>query len=188
MINWRLFPVNIGLDEDVSKTSWWDLFSSSSEEVLKTSSRRLDQDKFIHLSHSSSEDVLFKTNMLALLIRLQYVFKTYGFKTYSRRLKNVFKTSSRRLAKTSCQDISSKHLQSVLQKRLQDIFKTPCKDAFKVFWRRIIRLNCLPRPKICLSHTSAKFKVASVISFSINPWFLVFHFTTSFSGCLQRSF
>ena len=188
MINWRLFPVNIGLDEDVSKTSWWHLFSSSSEEVQKTSSRRLDQDKYIRLSHSSSEDVLFKTNMLALLIRLQYVFKTYGFKTYSRRLKYVFKTSSRRLAKTSCQDISSKHLQSVLQKRLEDIFKTPCKDAFKIFWRRIIRLNCLPRPRICLSHTSAKFKVAIVISFTINPWFLVFHFTTSFSGCLQRSF
>ena len=124
MINWRLFPVNIGLDEDVSKTSWWDLFSSSSEEVLKTSSRRLDQDKYIRLSHSSSEDVLFKTNMLALLIRLQYVFKTYGFKTYSRRLKNVFKTSSRRLAKTS----------------LQNIFKASCKNVLKTYWRRLAKM------------------------------------------------
>ena len=132
MINWRLFPVNIGLDEDISKTSWWDLFSSSSEEVLKTSSRRLDQGKYIRLSHSSSEDVLFKTNMLALLIRLQYVFKTYGFKTYSRRLKNVFKTSckdvlprhllktsSKRLAKTSW-----RHIEDALQRCLQDILKT----------------------------------------------------------------
>ena len=124
MINWRLFPVNIGLDEDVSKTSWWHLFSSSSEEVLKTSSRRLDQDKYIRLSHSPSEDVLFKTNMLALLIRLQYVFKTYGFKTYSRRLQDVlprhlFKTSSKRLAKTSW-----RHIQDALQRCLQDILKT----------------------------------------------------------------
>ena len=135
MINWRLFPVNIGLDEDISKTSWWDLFSSSSEEVLKTSSRRLDQDKYIRLSHSSSEDVLFKTNMLALLIRLQYVFKTYGFKTYSRRLKNVFKTSSRRLAKTSPRHLlktsskrlaktSWRHIEDALQRCLQDILKT----------------------------------------------------------------
>ena len=124
MINWRLFPVNIGLDEDISKTSWWDLFSSSSEEVLKTSSRRLDQDKYIRLSHSSSEDVLFKTNMLALLIRLQYVFKTYGFKTYSRRLKNVFKTSSRRLAKTSP----------------QNIFKASCKNVLKTYWRRLAKM------------------------------------------------
>ena len=124
MINWRLFPANIGLDEDVSKTSWWDPFSSSSEEVLKTSSRRLDQDKYIRLSHSPSEDVLFKTNMLALLIRLQYVFKTYGFKTYSRRLQDVlprhlFKTSSKRLAKTSW-----RHIQDALQRCLQDILKT----------------------------------------------------------------
>ena len=124
MINWRLFPVNIGLDEDVSKTSWWHLFSSSSEEVLKTSSRRLDQDKYIRLSHSSSEDVFFKTNMLALLIRLQYVFKTYGFKTYSRRLKNVFTTSSRRLAKTSP----------------QNIFKASCKNVLKTYWRRLAKM------------------------------------------------
>ena len=43
-----------------------------------------------------------------------------------RRLEDVFKTSSRRLAKTS-----SKRLQDVLQKTLQDIFKTSCKNLFK---------------------------------------------------------
>ena len=50
-------PANICLDED----------------VLKTSSRRLDQDEYVRLSLTSSEDV-FKTSC-----------------------KNVFKTSSRRL-------------------------------------------------------------------------------------------
>ena len=116
---------NIHFDEDVLETSW----------------RRI--------SSSSSEDVLIKTNIFVLAIRLQDVFKTF-----SRRLQDVFKTS--------CQDVFktfSRRLQDVLQKRLQDIFKTSCKDAFKMFWRRIIRLNCLPSSRICLGHTSEKFMV-----------------------------
>ena len=137
-------------NEDVLKTSWRRLSSSSSEDVLiktnmfalalrlqKTSSRRL-------------QDVLVKTNIFVLAIRLQDVFKTF-----SRRLQDVFKTS--------CQDVFktfSRRLQDVLQKRLQDIFKTSCKDAFKMFWRRIIRLNCLPSSRICLGHTSEKFMVS----------------------------
>ena len=56
---------------------------------MKTSTRRL-------------QDVLVKTNMFVLAIRLQDVFKTS--------CKNVFKTSSRRL-------------QDVLQRYLQDVFK-----------------------------------------------------------------
>ena len=72
------------------KTSWRRLSSLSSKHVYMTSSRRLDQDQYIRLGHTSS-----------------------------RRLQDVFKTSSRRLAKTS-----SRHLQDVLQRCLQDVFKT----------------------------------------------------------------
>ena len=72
---------------------------ASALRLQKTSSRRL-------------QDVLVKTNIFVLAIRLQDVFKTF-----SRRLQDVFKTSSRRL-----------------EKRLQDIFKTSS--------RRIIKLNC----------------------------------------------
>ena len=56
-------------------SSWWRrLSSSSSENVFKTSSRRLDQDQYIRLGHTSSR-------------RLQDVFKTS-----SRRLQDIFKT------------------------------------------------------------------------------------------------
>ena len=71
--------------------------------------RRLDQDPYIRLGHTSSR-------------RVQDVLP--------RRFQKVFKTSSRRLAKTSSrrfQDIFKtflKRLQDVLQKCLQDIFKT----------------------------------------------------------------
>ena len=83
------FPANIRLDEDVLKTSWKRLSSSSLEDVFKTSSRLLDQDEYVRLSLTSSEDVWVKTNIFVLAIRLQDVFKTS--------CRNVFKTSSRRL-------------------------------------------------------------------------------------------
>ena len=86
----------------------------------------------------SSEDVLIKTNIFALVIRLEKTFSRRLDQdqhirlnhTSSIRLQDVFKTSSRRLAKTSprhLQDIfkrSSKGLQDVLQKCLQDVLKT----------------------------------------------------------------
>ena len=86
---------------------------------------------FLHPSKHSSwwrrlQDVLIKTNMFALALRLQ-------------------KTSSRRLGQDQYIRLgytSSRRLQDVLQKRLQDIFKTSCKDIFKTFSRRIIKLNC----------------------------------------------
>ena len=107
-------PANICLDEDVLKTSWRCLLSSSSEEVFKTSSRRLDGDEYVRLSLTSSEDILVKTNIFALAIRLEDVFKTFSrrledvFKTSWRPPQDVFKTSSRRLEKTS-----SRHFQGV---------------------------------------------------------------------------
>ena len=60
--------------------------------LMKTSSRRLDEDEYILINHKSSEDV-FKTSSRRLgqdqCIRLVH--------TSSRRLQDVFKTSSRRL-------------------------------------------------------------------------------------------
>ena len=82
-------PANIRLDEDVLKTSWRHLSSSSLEDVFKTSSRRLDQDEYVCLSLTSSEDV-FKTSWS------RPIYSTWTS------CKKVFKTSSRRL-----QDVSS---------------------------------------------------------------------------------
>ena len=112
---------------------------------------------------------IFKTNIFALVIclqktssrRLQYVLIKTNIFVLAIHLQDVFKTSSRHL-----QDILPRRLQDAFkrssrcpQKRLQDIFKTSCKDAFKMFWRCIIRLNCLPSSRICLGHTSEKFMV-----------------------------
>ena len=47
-------PPNIRLDENVLKTSWRRLSSSSSADVFKTSSGRLDQDQYIRLGYTSS--------------------------------------------------------------------------------------------------------------------------------------
>ena len=87
------------------------------------------------------QDFMIKTNILALLIRLQKTssrrldqdqYIGLGHRS-SRRLQDVFKTSSRHLqdvSKTSSrrlQDIlkmSSWHLQDVLQRCLQDVFET----------------------------------------------------------------
>ena len=116
-LNCKKYPAHIRLDEDVLKTPWGRLLSSSSEDVLKKSSIRLDQDEYIRLSHLSSED-FFKTSSRHLdqdqYIRLDH--------TSSTRVQDVLKTSSRRLAKTS-----SRHLQDVFKtfwRRLQDLFKT----------------------------------------------------------------
>ena len=86
---------------------------------------------FVFVFRRRLQDVLVKTNIFVFAIRLQDVFKTF-----------------------------SRRLQDVLQKRLQDIFKTSCKDVFKTFSRRIIKLNCLPRSRIYLVHTSDKFLVS----------------------------
>ena len=112
-------------------SSWWrpleDVFRLR---LQKTSSRRLDQDEYIRLSLTSSED-FFKTSWS----RPIYSFWPYVFKTSSRRLQDVFKTSSRRL-----QDVFK-----TSSRCLQDLFKTSCKNVFKTFSRRTMRLNCLPR-------------------------------------------
>ena len=126
----KTFQANIRLDEDVLKTSWRRLSSLSSEDVLiktnmsvlvfKASSRRLGQDQYIRLGHTSSR-------RLAKI--LQYVFKTSYtnvFKTSSRRLHNIFKTFCQVVFKTSCKNVfkkSSRHIQDVLQRSLQRRFQ-----------------------------------------------------------------
>ena len=104
------YPANIRLDEEMKKMkrSWKRLSSESSEDILKTSSRRLHQDKYVRLILTSSEDV-FKTSWS----RPIYSSWSYVFKTSSRRFQDVFKTPSRRLAKTSL-----RHLRDVLPRRL----------------------------------------------------------------------
>ena len=94
-------PANIRLDEDVLKTSFVFVFT-----------RRLLQDKYIHFTHTSSEDV-FKTSWS----RPIYSSWSYDFKT------------------------SSRGFQDVLGKHLQDIFKTTSRllqNIFKTFSRRIL--------------------------------------------------
>ena len=87
--------------------------------------RRFDEGEYILIDHTSSEDV-FKTSSRRLG-QDQYIRYVHAS---SRRLEDVFKMSSRRLAITSSrrfQDIfktSSKRLQEVSQIRLEDIFKT----------------------------------------------------------------
>ena len=93
------YPANIHLDEDALKTSW----------------RRL--------SSPSSEDVLIKTNMFALALRLQDDLVETNIFVLAIRFQNVFKTSSRRFSKTS-----SRHF--------QDVFKTSSKRL------HMIKLNC----------------------------------------------
>ena len=123
--------------------------------LMKTSWRRLPS--------SSSEDVLVKTNIFVLAIRLQDVFRTSCHNKTS--CKNVFKTSSRRL-----QDVlktSSRHLQDVLQRYLQDVFKTyhqvklflltSLRDVFNKFLRYTAKTVIYRR--ICLGHTCEKFMV-----------------------------
>ena len=105
--------------EDVLKT----LSSSSSEDEFKTSWSKRMYSPNSYAFRRRLQDVLIKTNIIVLVIRLQDVFKTF-----SRRLQDVFKTS--------CQDIfktSSRRLQDVLQKRLQDIFKTSSRRFQDVF-------------------------------------------------------
>ena len=122
------FPGNIRFDEDALKTSWRRLdqdkyirvtYYSSSEDIFKKSSRCLDQDQYIRLGHTSSR-------------RLQHVFKTSSrhFQDFLKTsYKNVFKTSSRRLqafwkrlqdpAKTS-----SRYIAKTSSRHPQDVFKT----------------------------------------------------------------
>ena len=165
-LNCKKYPANIHLDEDVLKTPWGRLSSSSSESVLKTSSTRLDQDEYIRPSHLSSE-VFFKTSSRRLdqdqYIRLDH--------TSSIRLQDVLKASSRRLARTS-------------SRPLQDIFNTSCQDVFKTSSRCLQKCLQFSRKKVfavAKISTSVRkiipefiyafFSVLSFLNFAMKKWF-----------------
>ena len=141
---WRRF-------EDVLKTSFVLAFRGLLQDVFKTSSSRRIYSPYSYVFRRRLQDVLIKTNILVLIIRLQDVFKMSCqdvFKTSSRRLQDVLKTFWRRL-----QDIHKtfpKRLQDVfrtswrrLQDVLRDVFKTSLQDVLpkiatlKMCWRRL---------------------------------------------------
>ena len=122
------------------------LLSSSSEDIFKMSSRRLDQDKYIRFGEmfckrffkTSCKDV-FKTSS-----RLQDVFETPSrllnvFETFSKRFQDVLKTSWRRTTQGKL----------VLLTGLQDVFKTFSRrlqdiclpDVFKMSLRHLQHLQ-----------------------------------------------
>ena len=103
------------------------------------------------ISSRRPQDVLIKTNICALVIRLQKTSWRHLFQeqdiclshTSSRHLQELFKTSSRRLAKIysrHLQDVlktSSRHLQDVLPRRFQNVFKKPCENVIKISSKRL---------------------------------------------------
>ena len=133
----NIFVLRRRLHQD--EWSWWRrllkmIIFASVIRLHKTSSRSLGQDQCIRLGH-----------------------------TTSRRLQDIFKTSSRPPAKSS-----SRHLQDVLQRYLPNILKTyhqvkpflltSLRDVFNTFLRRTAKPVIYGR--ICLSHTSEKLMVS----------------------------
>ena len=98
--------------------------------------RRLEQDEYVRLTLTSSEDVLVQTNALVLAIRLQDVFEVFPrrlAKTSSRRFQDVFKTSCKNVFKTSSRRLE-KRIQDIFKtssRRFEDVIKTSCKDSFQ---------------------------------------------------------
>ena len=194
------------------KTYWRRLEDVFRLHLQKTYSRRLDQDEYVRLTHTSSEDALRTSWSRAINSSWSYVFKTFSrclqdiFKTSSghlqdilqKLLQDIFKTSSRRFENPF--KTSLRHLQNVLQRFLQDIFKRYCQvrlflvtqfqDVFETYSKRFsdVLLRRLSTGGLLRSHLWEIYgqctKFPKVIKFS---QVLVFQFTTPFSGCLQRS-
>ena len=118
--------------------------------LQKTSSRRLDEDKYILINHTSSEDV-FKM-FSRCLGQDQYIRLVH---TSSRLPQDVFKTSSRRLANTSW-----RHLEDVLKTyhQVKLFLLTSLWEVFNMFVRRTAKTVVYRR--IHLGHTSEKFMVS----------------------------
>ena len=157
------------------------------------------------------QDVLIKTNIFALVIRLEktswsrpiYSFWPYAFKTSSRRFQDVFQKRLQDIFKTS-----SKRLQGVLQKRLQDLFKTCLRrlqDLLQRYFQEVFKMHHQVKLFLLTSHREVLKRRLSTDGFAYvtlrrNLWsmykiwkgdknfssFIVFYFTNPFSGCLQR--
>ena len=126
-------PANIRLDENVLRTSWRHLSSSSSEDVFKMSWSKRIYSPYSHVFRRRLQDVFRTSWSRPIYSSWSYVLKTS--------CQYVFKTSSRRL-----QDVLQKRLQDIFKmssRRFEDVFKTSSKDIFKTFSRRIIKLNFL---------------------------------------------
>ena len=116
--------------------------------LQKTSSRRLTQDQYFRLGHTSSRS-------------FQDVFKTFlrclqdVFKTSLRRLQVIFKASFQNVFKISC-----KNILKTTSRRLQvKLFLLTClRDVFNTFLRRTASTVIYRR--ICLGHTFEKFMVS----------------------------
>ena len=167
--------------------------------LMKTSWRLLEDVFLLRPQKTSWSRRLYSSYSHVFRRRLRDVFKTSCqgvFKTFSRRLqdvfkmccKNIFKTTSRRL-----QDVlktSSSYFQNVFRfeevspsctvltnkssKRIQHVPQMYCKDGY-------------PQKDLLRSHFWEIYgqctKFAKIIKIS---QVLVFHFTTPFSGFLQR--
>ena len=141
----------------------------------------------------SSEDV-FKMFWL----RVIYSSWSYVFKMSSGRFQDVFKTSSRRLAKTSSlQDIlkassrrfektSSRRLAKMSSRRFQDVSSSYTFLVITMFLRRaaksVIYTEGFALDTLLRNYgQGTKFGRVTTVS-----KVLVFRFTTTFSGCLHR--
>ena len=122
-----------------SRQCWFSSKHSSSwrrlEEIFclklqKTSSRRLDHDEYIHLNHTTSEDV-FKMSWRRL-DEDQYICLGH---TSSKRLEDIFKTCSR---------------------GFQDIFKMSCQEFLKTSSRRLAKMSSINLQEI-LTTSSRRF-------------------------------
>ena len=148
------------------KTSLIFVFRRGLQDIFKTSwSRRI----------YSPYSYVFKTSSS----RSTYSSWSYVFKTSSRRFQDVLKTSSRHL-----QDVFKTYYQVkvFLVTQFQDIFETYSKRFWDVLLRRL-STGGLPRSHFWEIYGQCT-KFPRVIKIS---QVLIFHFTTSFSGCtLQR--
>ena len=107
--------------------SWLFLFLFGSEPTKHLSWWR-------RLSSLFSEDVLIKTNIFPIAIRLQ---KTSSKLRGQNQYIYLGHASSRHL-----QDVLPSCFQNVFLKSCKSVFKTSCKDVFKTFSRGIIKLIC----------------------------------------------
>ena len=159
----------VSLSCSICSTSVW---TQQTFVLMKTFWRRLDQDEYVRLSLTSSEDV-FKT----FWSRPIYSSWPYVFKTSSRRLQDILKTFSKRL-----QDVlenvfktSSRRLQDVLQRYLEvELFLlTRLWEAFNTFLRVSFPKTIIYRG-ICPGNTTSDKFMASVQNLQEREKFLKF--------------
>ena len=144
---------------------------------------------FLSITHQTF--VLIRPDQGVLKISFVFIFR--------RRLQDALKTSSRRLSQDQyirlghmssrrLQDVFktfSRHFQDVLQKRLEDISKTSYKDAFQTLMYHQVKLFAQVTLPKNLWLVQEIFKCDKIQRNSI---VLVFLFTTTSSGYLQRHF